>query len=669
MAEASGLSDRERAVLAAACDAFHPPLEPRHGEDLLLFSTRASDLGVAQAAEKAIALLAEKERRELSLFLRLLDGPLLGLVSTGSARKLEKRSAPDREKLLLALATSRVPEFRSGFQALKRLSSFLFYSLPDADGRNRLSGSVGYRGSARPPAGPPPLRVTSFQVDSVIECDVCVVGSGAGGGVVAAELASAGKRVVVLEAGPPDQAADFSQRELESTQRLYLDHGLAATRDLGVSVLAGRCIGGGTAINWQGCLRLPDFVRDEWSEMSDVDLFTSGRFGRAMDAVWTRIHASTDAGDVNANNAVLQRGCEALDYEAVPFARNARGCDNDQCGYCPLGCRVGGKQSTTVTYLHDAQLAGDTTVVANCRAERVMIDRGRATGVVATHINPDGRRVMITVRAPRVVACAGGIHSPALLQRSSVRLAQVGRNLFLHPTTAVVGLYDERVELWSGPPQSIVSSQFSRLDGNFGFRLESAPVHPGFMASSIPWTSAREHRRLMQRAAHASAIIVLTRDCEAGRVRSRRDGGVSIEYRPRAGERALISRGIAEAARVHFAAGAEEIHTLHAHGVSLRRSEVRDPIDVDNFCRRAQAEPVDRNRNALFSAHQMGTCRMGRDAHSAVCDERGEVFGVRGLFVADASLFPASSGVNPMITVMALAKCVAEGLEVVSKPS
>src|SRR5262249_20645690 len=161
----------------------------------------------------------------------------------------------------------------------------------------------------------------------------------------------------------------------------------------------------------------------------------------------------------------------------------------------------------------------------------------------------------------------------------------------------VAGLYAERIEIWSGPPQSIVSSEFARLDGNFGFRLESAPAHPGFIASFIPWTGARTHRRLMQRAAHPRAILGLTRACASGRVRSRRDGSVAIEYRPHAGERALLSRGIAEAARVHFAAGAEEIHTLHTHGMSLRRSEVRDPMDVDDFCRRAQAQPVDKNRN------------------------------------------------------------------------
>jgi len=160
----------------------------------------------------------------------------------------------------------------------------------------------------------------------------------------------------------------------------------------------------------------------------------------------------------------------------------------------------------------------------------------------------------------------------------------------------------------------------------------------------------------MQRAAHVSATIALTRDATGGRVRSRRDGGVTIDYAVGRREQTLLAHGIESAARVQFAAGAEEVHTLHATGPVLRRSAP----DVEAFARRILSEPIAANRCTVFSAHQMGTCRMGRERRVSVCDENGAVYGVKGLYVADASLFPASSGVNPMITVMALAKCVAE---------
>jgi choline dehydrogenase-like flavoprotein len=564
--------------------------------------------------------------------------------------------------LLQTLSASAIPQLRSGFQALKRLTNFLSYSVPDDRGGNATWSSIGYRPSPLAAPLPEPLRLTSITTDTTLDADACVVGSGAGGGVVAAELAARGMRVVVLESGPSDQAADFSQRELEGTQRLYLDSGLTATRDLGLSVLAGACVGGGTAVNWQTCLRTPDNVRDEWSDRSGVQVFADARFTRALDFVWQRSGASTDESIVNENNAALRRGCESLAYSWSPIARNSRGCDPAQCGYCVFGCRLGGKQSTTVTFLSDAQRHGDMTIIASCAARRVMMSNGRVTGVEAIARDSSGRSVDVIVRAPKVVVAAGGIHSPAVLLRSGLSLPHLGRNLYLHPTTGVAGLYAERIEAWSGPPQTIVCNEFANVAGNYGFRLETAPAHPGLLAFAVPWTSARQHRRLMQRCGHASTIIALTRDAAGGTVRVRRNGSAVIDYRPTPAQESLIRQGTVAAARVHLAAGAEEVITLHSAGFSFRRSPATRNKQIDAFYERIRGEPVANNRSLLFSAHQMGTCRIGRDSRSAVCDDRGEVFGVRGLFVADASAFPASSGVNPMITVMALAKCVAEGI-------
>jgi choline dehydrogenase-like flavoprotein len=490
---------------------------------------------------------------------------------------------------------------------------------------------------------------------------VCVVGSGAGGGTVAGELSLRGYRVVLLESGVGDQAADYTQSELEGTRRLYLDSGFTASSDLGVAMLAGSCLGGGTAVNWQTCLRTPDYIRDEWTERSGCQLFTSDEFTRALDKVSMRLGTSTDESEVNANNAAIQRGCEALGYEWSVTERNSRGCDLSQCGYCTFGCRAGGKQSTVVTYLQTLPRGRKASqIVTECRAEQVIIERNRVRGVLARSTSATGAPVRIEVRAPIVVVCAGGLGTPALLERSGVSLPQLGRNLFIHPTTAVAGVYADAVEPWKGPPQSIICSQFARVSGNYGFRLEAAPVHPGLLAIAVPWRDPREHRRVMQRAAHVAATIALTRDSSGGRVRARSDGGVKIHYRLGKAERALVTQGMVAAARVHVAAGADEVHTLHTRGVTLLKGA--SPADAEAFYARIENERPDRNWSTLFSAHQMGTCRMGRDAATAVCDERGQVFGVTGLYVGDASLFPASSGVNPMITVMAIATCVAEGI-------
>lgn len=656
------LTENERAILAIVCDAFHPRLHAKSGDDTTLFGTSASDLGVPAALEASIALLHSAQQAELRQLLRLLDNALAALLLGGPARGITAMSPEQRARLLGKLATSPIPQLRGGFQALKRLSSFLFYCVTDATNENRVWPAIGYQPSPAPRAGAPLLRLTHIAAPTTIDADACVVGSGAGGGVVAAHLASRGLRVVVLEAGPGDQAPDFAQRELASTQRLFLDGGLTATRDLGVSILAGACLGGGTAVNWQSSLPTPEYIRDEWADRSGCRLFVEERYTKALDDVCSRIHATTDESVLNANNEMLQVGCDALGYAWSRLARNSYGCDTAQCGYCAFGCRVGGKQSTTVTYLLDAQRSGDTSIIPLCTAQVVTMTNGRTTGVRAVVRDVNGGSFDLVVRAPRVVVAAGGIQSPALLLRSGVSNAQLGRNLYLHPTTAVPGLYDQHIEPWSGPPQTIVSNQFATMSGNFGFRLEAAPTHPGLLGFAVPWINADQHRRAMQQAPYASAIIALTRDAVGGQVGLRRDGSPIIDYvldRPQA---RLIAQGMVAAARVHLAAGAMEVFTLHTRSMSLRRTAITSTQDIEAFCHRVLSERVDRNWSLVFSAHQMGTCRMGSDPRMAVCDGRGEVFGVKGLYVADASSFPASSGVNPMITVMALATCIAKGI-------
>jgi choline dehydrogenase-like flavoprotein len=329
-----------------------------------------------------------------------------------------------------------------------------------------------------------------------------------------------------------------------------------------------------------------------------------------------------------------------------------------------FGCRHGGKQGTIGTYLHDSQTNGNTTIIAHCRVDRVLIENGRVGGVEATATDTaTGLQHAMSVQAPRVVVAAGAIHSPALLLRSGMKLPALGQNLFLHPTSAVSGVYAERIESWLGPPQTILCDEFAAIDGNYGFRLETAPVHPGLLALATPWFGARDHRRRMQQAAHMASFIVLVRDKQSGRVRLGTDGRPVIDYQPGAQEQAHLKRGIAEAVRVHLAAGANEVLTPHAREQSFRRSEELADAEIDAFCQRLGKASLDRNWSALFSAHQMGTCRMGSDPRTAVCDENGEVFGVGGLFIADGSAFPASSGVNPMLTIMALAHHTAQRIK------
>lgn len=646
------------------CGALFPRLEAAGGDEPGLFGADAVSLGVPGALEEALAAVPAEQVQDFRLLLRALDHPLFVLGIAGKAKPFRALRAEERERVLLAMATSSVPLARKGFQAVKRLAAFLFYALMDERRTNPTWHGVGYAALPNGAARDAALELTNIDAPVQLEADVCIVGSGAGGGVVASELSRAGLRVIVLEQGLGDQAPQFDQREIVGMQRLYLDRATTSTRDLGVAILAGGCLGGGTAVNWQTSLQLPDRIRDEWASVSGLPFFADDRFTRAAEAVCERLNVSTAESEINANNEALRRGCVSLGWAWHHVARNARGCDPTQCGACVYGCRHGGKQSTAVTFLADAQRAGDVTIVPNCRVTKIVRERNRVTGVQAVARDAGssmGTEFQIGVRAKTVVVSAGGLETPALLMRSGLRHAALGRNLYLHPTSAVAGVYADTVRTWEGPPQTVMSDEHAALEGNYGVRLEVAPAHPGLLALALPWYGARDHRQRMQKAAHVSTTIVLARDSQGGRVRVRREGRAAIEYRPGVRELMHLKRGIAAGVRAHVAAGAEEVMTLHSRPHVLHTRGATDAA-IDDFCTRIMSSAIDRNWSTLFSAHQMGSCRMGRDPQTSVCDERGAVRGVDGLFVADASLFPASSGVNPMITVMTVAKIIGEGL-------
>jgi choline dehydrogenase-like flavoprotein len=650
------LSSEERATLEALCNAFLPSLEAEEGDDPGLFAADAASRKVANRIEDTMSVLAAGERGRLRLFLKLLNQPLF-LAFHGRPSRFSALTRDDAEGVLLSLASSRFADLRSGFQAIRRLATFHYYSARSGESRDPVWDGIGYASSTNPPATPNALRLTRVTSDTTFECDACVIGSGAGGGVAAAKLAAAGMKVIVLEAASDWQSADFDQREAPGVRELYLDRGTTSTRDLSVSLLAGAAIGGGTTVNWQTSLRTPDNVRAEWAASSGCEFFAGDSFTAALDAVCGRLAVSTAESTVNPNNATLRDGCRALGFDWSPIERNSIGCDVAQCGNCVYGCRHGGKQSTAVTYLADAQ-ASRARIIARCAAKRVIVENGRVTGVDAVATEQDGTLHAVKIKAGIVVAACGSLHTPALLMRSGVRLPHLGKNLHLHPTTGMGAQFSHRIAAWEGPPQTIVCNEFAGLRNGYGFRIETAPAHPGLLALATPWTGARQHRRQMQTSAYKALLIVLVRDRSTGTVSIDADGRPQIDYRPGEGVQSMLREGMSQAARIFNAAGAMGIQTLHTSPLSfgsVRGNEIGHYGDIDSLCAAIARSRAADNHLGIFSAHQMGTCRMGRDAASAVCDERGAVFGVSGLYIADASAFPGSSGVNPMVSIMALA--------------
>lgn len=623
------MSDPRLRTLSAICDTFVP------GADGL---PPASALGVPELIRSELDALGRPSLvAELDMLLRMVENPLASLALVGRPVRFSSLTREGRERYLKTLGASPLPLKRLAFQDLKRLALLYTYAI-DGSPYWKLAG---YRPAPLDPAVPSPIRARIPTAGEVIEADACVVGSGAGGGVAAAVLAAAGKRVVVLEKAALVTEDAFDGRELHGLQRMFVDRGLAATSDRAISVRAGTAVGGGTIVNWSTSLRAPDDVRHEWRRAGLDDL------DEHYDAVISALDIDTDESPRNGPNTALERGLVALGLRYETIARNTKGCGD--CGPCAVGCRRGAKRSTLQTYLADACRDG-AEILHSCEARRIVVREGRVEAVVARVAGGD-----VTVRASIVALAGGSILSPALLLRSGIARETAGRNLYLHPVSVIAGEYDDRVEPWSGVPQSVMSDAFANVDGAYGFRIECAPAHPGVMASGFPWWGSEASMESLRNAAHTAPFLGIVRDRTPGRVDLDRDGAPRMKYFPAAAERRLLVRAMVEVARIHHAAGARRLLTLYTPPLDLRG---RDGLAA--FTGEIERRGIAPNRVVLFSAHQMGTCRIGMSPRDSVADPNGQVWGVRGLFVTDASAFPSASGVNPMLSIMAIARRTAQ---------
>jgi choline dehydrogenase-like flavoprotein len=392
-------------------------------------------------------------------------------------------------------------------------------------------------------------------------------------------------------------------------------------------------------------------VRDEWARQHDLPHFAGREFTGSLDAVSQRIAVNTAHDTPSGRDQVLIRGLERLGWHQGSLPRDVRGCSQDDaCGYCGFGCRRGAKQSTLITYLQDAASRG-ARIVVDCDARRIVLEHGRATGVVA-RVTREGRTHTLTVQARAVVVAGGSIHSPALLLRSGVALPALGRHLALHPATAVLAEMDEDVRPWTGTIQARYSDQFADLSDGYGFKFETAPLHPSLQALSAPWESAAQHHACVAQLPRTTLVGILLRDRFGGRVTVDRDGYPVVDYRLSRYDGRHLRRGLETAAELLEAAGAQVIWAPLARFVGYRPGGTRARQE---WLARVDAAGWGPNELLLVTFHQMASCRMGSSARSSVVDAENRVWGMQDLFVADASTFPSASGVNPMLTVMAIA--------------
>jgi choline dehydrogenase-like flavoprotein len=642
------LNETQRRTLEAVCDTFVPAVD-YDGDDATMKAYMGRSAGDLQVAAQMEGLMAQAMMPEdIAGFAALLDA----LAQNDFASlPLEVRTGA------LHQVSASGPEGKLGVKMLKNLTLLFFYALPDEQGRNPNWEAIGYPGpiSAPPSAEEAPKTIAVEQVsgaEATLTADVCVIGSGAGGGVIAAELQRAGKSVLVLEQGGYRNEQDFKQLELPGSLELYLSGGLLQAEDGSISVLAGATLGGGTVVNYMNCIRTPDHIRKEWAEFGLEGLDEPG-YDEHIDAVWERLTVNDAATSQNRSHRKMILGLESSGFPWKTITRNADAtCDDPQtCGYCYTGCQRGCKQSTMKTYLQDASDAGARFVVG-ARAERVLTEDGRATGVEATVTNVDGSTTKLVVSAPTVVVAAGSVESPALLLSSGIGGPAAGKHLRLHPASLVIGLYEEPIEGWIGQAQSAVSYQFANQEGDWGYLIESVPMAPALVATGLPWVDGADHkRRYSGGLKHMAPFISVARDHGEGEVAIDNYGRAVVRWSlsDEVDRRLLVSAQV-ELAKLHKAAGAKEIHTLHASPVRWNEGD-----DFDAFVAAIESASYDANDIPIYTAHQLCSCRMGSDPDESVADGRGELHDTKGVWVGDASAFPTAPGVNPMISIMSLA--------------
>jgi choline dehydrogenase-like flavoprotein len=497
-----------------------------------------------------------------------------------------------------------------------------------------------------------------------IECDVAIVGSGAGAGITAELLSAAGLNLVLVEEGPLKSSRDFRQLESEAYPSLYQEVAARKTADKAINIMQGRCVGGSTTVNWTSSFRTPSETLAHWRERFGLTDFTDDALSPWFLSAERRLSIGPWLAPPNENNDLLRRGALKLGIAAAAIQRNVKGCWN--LGSCGMGCPTNAKQSMLVTTI-PAALDRGATLLVETRAERFDVRDGRIAALHCHAVTPSGHvpegAARTRIVAKHYVLAGGAINSPALLLRSGAPDPHdvLGARTFLHPVVASVASFDHRVAGWQGAPQTIYSDHFLDLhpiDGPIGYKLEAPPLHPLLFATSIVGFGGEAAARLAD-FANSHALLALLRDgfhpqSQGGRVRLRRDGSPELDYPISDFVWDGARRALLTMAELQFAAGALKVGVGHEQApLYTRWDEAREGI---------RALPMQPLLTKVFSAHVMGGCGLAADAGRGVCRPDGVHWQLPNLSVHDGSIFPTSIGANPQLSIYGIVNKLATGL-------
>lgn len=479
-----------------------------------------------------------------------------------------------------------------------------------------------------------------------IEVDICVIGSGAGGAVIAKELAEKGHTVLILEAGSHYTKDDFNKLStLERNNLIYRDGGMYATFGFPLVLLpTGKCVGGTTVINSGTCFRTPASILERWRSEFGLRNLSLENLNAYFDRVESILQVLPVPDSVlGKNDRVLQKGMEKLGLHGGPLLRNALGCKGS--GVCIFGCPTGAKQSMERSYLPLAFKAG-AKLYSHCHAHRLVTQFDtNVYKIEATFHHPTlaSQGIPFTVYPKQVVVSGGTLESPLLLKRSGIGLQSraLGKNLTLHPTAKVVGVFEEQINGYRGVPQAYSITDFERE----GLLFESVFFPPWLLATSLHQTGAKKWE-ILEAYRHLAIFGFLVHDQAHGRVIEGSGGRPIVFYQMGFHEKELFAKGLKILCRLFFAAGAKKIYP------TLRNvKEFSSMQEVEKF----PFHEIKRRDLEVAAFHPLGTCRMGLDPKTSVVDENQKVHGIENLWIADGSVFPTSLGVNPQITIMAFA--------------
>ncbi|KAJ5671323.1 hypothetical protein N7507_000450 [Penicillium longicatenatum] len=632
----------------------------------------------------------DEGRNGLGFILNALNTRAGSLIMTGSTTPLHQQPVAFREKVFRGWDTSRLSPLRGVHRALTAIvkKSWVLASptvekvlgFPRIPTHGKPADGFAYEFLQIPPGEGP----------ETIETDVVIVGSGCGGAVTAKNLAEAGLRVLVVEKSYSYPSKAFPMSQNEAYVNMFEASGAVVSDDGAMVVLAGSTWGGGGTVNWSAALQTQGYVRQEWAD-GGLPLFTSWDFQRSLDRVCDRMGVNTEHVKHNRQNNVILEGARKLGYAAKTVPQNT-GNSEHYCGTCTMGCASALKKGPTETFLADAARAG-ATFIEGFRADKVLFDNKKsgkvAIGVEGTWKSRDqylglsgsgATQRKVIIKAKKVVVSSGTLQSPLLLLRSGLKNSQIGRNLHLHPVMGAAAFFDEDTHPWVGSALTTVVNEFEDLDGHgHGVKIESASMVPSVFIPVFPWKEGLDYKLSVAKMRRSTSFITLTKDRDGGRVYpDPNDGRVRIDYQVSSFDRRHIVEGLIAAAKIAYISGAKEFITTYRDIDGFVRPDSSDPDSPEGINNVAlqnwiadlrRKSPLDAEKALFASAHQMGTCRMGKSPKTSVVDPDCQVWGTDGLYVVDASVFPSASGVNPMVTNMAIADWASQNLaKVMNQP-